>query len=135
MRNHHATVLNTATWAREFFGKTFSLNSLPPYQEMPLESHARRKLYICSMQRSCHVLRLSKRQWKWVLCSDESTFQLVFWKNWLFRVLSPWNMKRTIQTVISDRWKSKHLSWYRDASVQTAWMGDSHVCEGIDVET
>jgi len=38
MRNHHATPLNTATCAQEYFRKLCSLNSLTVHPEMPHES-------------------------------------------------------------------------------------------------
>ncbi len=60
-------------------------------------------------------LRYSIRQCKVVLYSDESSFQLVSGKNG-FRVLSPKD-QRDHPDFISDRCKSRHLSWYTSASV------------------
>jgi len=59
MRNHHATVLHAATCAQQHFGKPFSLNTVWRWIKKCNSNlcFARRKLYICSMQRCCWVLR------------------------------------------------------------------------------
>jgi len=96
MRNHQATVLNIGTSTREYFGKLLSLNTVCRcIKKSNLNlCYARRNIYISSIQRCRQVLwarahlRWSKRQWKCVPWSDESTFQHVFGKNG-HRVLSP----------------------------------------------
>ncbi len=82
IRNRHAAVLNIATWAQEYFRKPPSFTTVCCcIKKCNLNiCYSRRKLYINSMQRCCRVLwarahhRSSKRQWKCVLYSDESTF-------------------------------------------------------------
>ncbi len=96
IRDRHAAVLNIATWAQEYFRKLLSITTVCCcIKKCNLNiCYSRRKLYINSMQRCRWILwagahlRCSKRQWKCVLYSDESTFQLVSGKNG-FRVLSP----------------------------------------------
>ncbi len=96
IRNRHAAVLNIATWTQEYFRKPMSFTTVCCcIKKCNLNiCYFRRKLYINSMQRCCRVLwarahlRLSKRQWKCVLYSDESTFQLFLGK-WILSSQSP----------------------------------------------
>ncbi len=139
-RNCHAAVLNIATWAQGYFGKPLSFTTVCCYmKKCNLNIHiSRRKLNINSMQLCCWVLwarahlRLSKRQWKSVLYSDESTFQLVSARNGRW-VLSPKNQK---DHPYFHQWQRQ-----KQMSVMVWWcsrangMGDCHMCEGtIDME-
>jgi len=54
MRKRHATVLNTATWAQEYFGKPFSLNKY-------LRIHQKMLLWIFDTQEESYT---------YVQCSD-----------------------------------------------------------------
>jgi len=114
----------------EYFGKLLSLDTVCRCI-MKCNSnlyYARRKLYICSMQRSCQVLsarahlRWSKRQWKCVMWSDESKFQLVLGKKQnrlsLFSVPSSQSQRRKGETRLSSA-TSANLSLYGDTSVYT----------------
>ena len=83
-RNHHATMMDIATWAREYFGKSLSLNTVKFNLKL---YYAKRKAFNNFAQKRCRVLwaqshlRWTERQWQRVLSSDECTFQLVFGKN------------------------------------------------------
>ena len=89
LRNRHATMMDIATWAREYFGKSLSLNTVHRcIKKCNLKLYyAKRKAFINFAQKRRRVLwarshlRWTERQWKCVLWSDESTFQLVFGKN------------------------------------------------------
>ncbi len=58
IRNHHAAVLNIATWAQEYFRKPLSFTTVCCcIKKCNLNlCYLRRKLYIHSMQRCCWVL-------------------------------------------------------------------------------
>ncbi len=85
----HAAVWSIATWAQEYYGKLLSFNTVCSCIEKYNVNlcYTRRNLYINSRQKHQGVLwarahlRLSKRQWKCVLWSDESTLQLVLGEN------------------------------------------------------
>lgn len=140
LRNRHATVTIIATWAREYFGKPLSLNTVRRcIQKCNLKLYyARRKPYINSMQKRRRVLwarahlRWTERLWNRVLWSDESTFQLVFGKNGR-RVLRakdendhPDCYQRKVQKPASV------MVW---GCISAHGMGELHVCEGtIDSE-
>ena len=82
-------MMDIATWARENFGKSLSLNT-----DRHCIKKCNLKLYYLKRKASinyvqkCHQvlwaqsnLRWTERQWKCVLWSDESTFQLVLGEN------------------------------------------------------
>ena len=84
MRNRRATVMDITTWAREYFRKPLSLNTVRCcIRKRNLELYcAKRKAFINFTQK-CHRvlwalshLRWTERRWKRLLWSDESTFQL-----------------------------------------------------------
>ncbi len=64
---------------------------------------------------------VKKKQWKCVLCSNESTFQLVSWEKWMSSFQSQ-RPKGPSRLFISERCKSTRLSWYGGAAEQTAWV-------------
>ena len=122
LRNHHATMMDIATWAGSTLKIIVTQHSLPLHQEMQLE------IVLCkeegiykfcaemppsSLGRS--HLRWTERQWKRVLWSDESTFQLVFFGFYVPK-------KKTIQTVTNEKCKNQPLWWYGGASVPMAWV-------------
>ena len=89
LRNCHATMMDIATGAREYFGISLSLNTIHCcINKCNLKLYfAKRKAFI-HFEQKCHQvlwapnhLSWTERQWKRVLWSDESTFQLVFGKN------------------------------------------------------
>ena len=96
LRNRHATMMDMVTWAQEYFGKSLVLNTVHHcIKKCSLKLYyAKRKAFIHFAQKSHQVLwarshlRWMERQWKRVLWSGESTFQLVFWKN-RRRILRP----------------------------------------------
>ena len=129
-----------ATWAWEYFGKLFSLNTVRRcIKKCNLKLyHAKRKEFIHFLQKRRQLwsrshLRWTKRQWKRVLWSDESTFQLVFGKN-RNRILRAKDEKDAIQTV-SQQKVQKPASLMVWGCISAHGMGDLHICEGtIDVE-
>ena len=83
LRNHHATMMGITTWAREYFGKSLSLNTVA-FASRNATSNCNMQNFAQKRQRVLWTRRdliWTERQWKRVLWSDESTFQLVFWKN------------------------------------------------------
>ena len=64
-----------------------------------------------------HV-RWTERQWKRVLWSDESTFQLGFWKNGCLRAKDEKDHPDCYQQKV----QKPALWWYGGASVPTAWV-------------
>jgi len=114
MRNHHATLLNTATSAKEYFRKPFSLNTVwRCIKKWHLNlCYTRRKVYISYMQR--WVLRpeliSDGLEDSGKVCSGQMRpcFSL-FWGKIDIGLSVP-KKKGTNQTFISDRCKSKHLS-------------------------
>lgn len=78
------------------------------------------------LQARAHV-RLSKRQWRCVLGSEESTFQLVLLRK-TDNEFSVSKSKGSIQTFMRDRCRSKRLSWFwEQQSKQHQWWADVKV--------
>ena len=88
LRGHHATMMDIATWAREYFGKSLSLNTVHRcIKKYNLKLYyAKRKAFINFALKCRWVfwarshLTWTERQWKRVLWSDEPTFQLMFFE-------------------------------------------------------
>ena len=72
-------------------------------------------------------LRWTERQWKCVLWSDESTFQLFLGEKTDFGLYMP----KIEKTVTNEKWKKRPLWWYGGASVPTAWV----ICIYVTVTT
>ena len=131
--------MDIATWAREYFGKSLSLNTVRCCINKWLKMYyAKRKAFINFAQKRCQILwaqnnlKWTERQWKRVLWSDESTFKFVFGKNG-HQILHGIDEKR--HTVTNEKCKKQSLRWYGGASVPTAWYTYLHICEGtIDAE-
>lgn len=89
MRNCHASRINIATWAQQYFRKPLSLHTVHcSIKKLNLKLHyAMRKPYNNSMQKRHRVpwawahLRWTERKWKRVLFSDLPMFQIVFGKH------------------------------------------------------
>ena len=92
---------------------------------------AKRKAFIC-VETPPSSLRWTERQWKHVLWSDESTFQLVFGKNGR-RIL---RAKDENDHPDCYQWKvQKPASVMVWGCISAHGMGDLHICEGtIDAE-
>lgn len=87
IRNRHSTVMDITTWARDYFKKTLSVNtvrrcikkfSLRLYQakKKPCFSFVQKRVF-----RARAYLGLTKRQWKRDLWSDDSARHLIFGKS------------------------------------------------------
>ena len=115
----HATMMDIATWAWEYFGK-----------------YSRNVSWNCIMQSRRHLLILRRNTamlsgpeviWDGLKDSEnvfsgqhESTFQLLLGKTDIgFNVPK---MKKTVQTVTNEKCKIQPLWWYGGASVPTAWV-------------
>ncbi len=112
IRNHHATVLNIAICAQEYFWKSLSLNSLSLRQEMHLES------LLCK-EKSKH------QSYGAVLPSSQMIWQTVVrWVSLLKLVLGG-----KIQTLDIEFSMPKTKGTVQ-TSVSSHRMGDVHMCEG-----
>ncbi len=114
-------MLNIATWAQEYFRKPLSFTTVCCcIKKCNLNIYSRRKLYINYMQWSS--LGHSSSQ---IVRKTVKMCAVLKWDHNLFpgKMNSEFSVpktKGTIQTFISDRSKSKRLSWYGGAAEQTA---------------
>ena len=104
--------MDIAIWAREYFGKSLSLNTVCPcIKKLNLKLYyAINYGFINFVQKHCriHCLKSSEMDEKTVeMWSDESTFQLVFEKMDVGFHLP--KMKKAIQTVANEKCKNQPL--------------------------
>ncbi len=126
IKNRHSSISDITTWAQDYFGKPLSSTTIRSYiHKCQLKLYcAKRKPYVNSVQKRRRLLWARRHlgwtitQWKRVLWSDESVFQVFFGRNGR-RVLRT-KEKRIIQTVTSNKSKSQGLSWYGVVSVPLA---------------
>ena len=123
-------MMEIATWAREYFGKSLSLNTVCRcIKKCNLKLYyAKMKAFINFEQKRQRVLwaqsylRWTERQWKRALWSAESTFQLVFGKNW-YRILRAKDKK-------DQRKVPKPASVMELGCIIAHGLSDLHICEG-----
>ncbi len=123
IRNHHAAVLNIATWAQEYFRKPLSCTTVCCcIKKCNLNiCYSRRKL--CSDAAGFsgpELISDSQKDSENVCCTQMSPHFNLFPGKMDLEFSVP--KKGTIQTFISDRSKSKRLSWYGSAAEQTSWV-------------
>ena len=111
LRNRHATTMDIATWAREYFGKSLTL-----HQEMHLEIGSE---FSGTWEPECHLWS-TERRWKRVSWSHESIFQLVFGKNGR-RILRTKDEKDHPDCTFRSN-KKQPPWWYGGASVPAVWV-------------
>ncbi len=119
IKNRHSSISDITTWAQDYFGKPLSSTTIRSYiHKCQLKLYcAKRKPYVNSVQKRRRLLWARRHlgwtitQWKRVLWSDESVFQVFFGRN---------GRRRIIQTVTSNKSKSQGLSWYGVVSVPLA---------------
>ena len=133
-------MMDIATLAWEYFGKSLSLNTVCRcIKKCNLKLYyAKRKAFINFAPETPpsslgpKSSEMDERQWKHVLWSDESTFQLVFGKNgrWILRAKDEKDHPDCYQ------WKvQKPASVMVWGCISAHDMGDLHICEGtIDAE-
>ncbi len=89
IKNPHSSISDITTWAQDYFGKPLSSTTIRSYiHKCQLKLYcAKRKPYVNSVQKR-HRLLWARRhlgwtitQWKRVLWSDESVFQVFFGRN------------------------------------------------------
>ncbi len=89
IKNRHSSISDITTWAQDYFGKPLSSTTIRSYiHKCQLKLYcAKRKPYVNSVQKR-HRLLWARRhlgwtitQWKRVLWSDESVFQVFFGRN------------------------------------------------------
>ncbi len=127
IKNRHSSISDITTWAQDYIGKPLSSTTIRSYiHKCQLKLYcAKRKPYVNSVQKRRRLLWARRHlgwtitQWKRVLWSDESVFQVFFGRNGR-RVLRTKERKRIIQTVTSNKSKSQGLSWYGVVSVPLA---------------
>ena len=135
LKNRHECVKDITKWAQENFRKPLSVNTVRHYiSKCKLKLyHAKQKPFMNNIQKRRRVLwarahvKWTDAQWKSVLWSDESTFQIVF--------------GNTGRRVLRTKEEADHPDCYqrkvqKPASVMV-WgcisshgMGDLHFCEG-----
>ncbi len=126
IKNHHSSISDITTWAQDYFGKPLSSTTIRSYiHKCQLKLYcAKRKAYVNSVQKRRRLLWARRHlgwtitQWKRVLWSDESVFQVFL--GGMDAVCSGPKKKRIIQTVTSNKSKSQGLSWYGVVSVPLA---------------
>ncbi len=125
IKNPHSSISDITTWAQDYFGKPLPSTTIRSYiHKCQLNLYrAKRKPYVNSVQKRRRILWARRHlgwtitQWKRVLWSDESVFQVFFGRNG-HRVRP--KTKRIIQPVTSNKSKSLGLSWYGVVSVPLA---------------
>ncbi len=141
IKNRHSSISDITTWAQDYFGKPLSSTTIRSYiHKCQLKLNcAKRKPYVNSVQKRRRLLWARRHlgwtitQWKRVLWSDESVFQVFFGRNGR-RVCSGPKKKRIIQTVTSNKSKSQGLSWYGVVSVPLAKVTCTSVIGTINAE-
>ncbi len=89
IKNRHSSISDITTWAQDYFGKPLSSTTIRSYiHKCQLKLYcAKRKPYVNSVQKRRRLLWARRHlgwtitQWKRVLWSDESVFQVFFWRN------------------------------------------------------
>ncbi len=89
IKNRHSSISDITTWAQDYFGKPLSSTTIRSYiHKCQLKLYcAKRKPYVNSVQKRCRILWARRHlgwtitQWKRVLWSDESVFQVFFGRN------------------------------------------------------
>ncbi|KAI2645509.1 Transposable element Tcb1 transposase [Labeo rohita] len=89
IKNRHSSISDITTWAQDYFGKLLSSTTIRSYiQKCQLNLYcAKSKPYVNSVQKRCRLLWALRHlgwtitQWKCVLWSDESVFQVFFGRN------------------------------------------------------
>ncbi len=90
IKNRHSSISDITTWAQDYFGKPLSSTTIRSYiHKCQLKLYcAKRKPYVNSVQKRRRLLWARRHlgwtitQWKRVLWSDESVFQVFFWEEW-----------------------------------------------------
>ncbi len=90
IKNRHSSISDITTWAQDYFGKPLSSTTILSYiHKCQLKLYcAKRKPYVNSVQKRRRLLWARRylgwtiTQWKRVLWSDESVFQVFFWEEW-----------------------------------------------------
>ncbi len=89
IKNRHSSISDITTWAQDYFGKPLSSTTIRSYiHKCQLKLYcAKRKPYVNSVQKRRRLLWARRHlgwtitQWKRVLWSDESVFQVCFGRN------------------------------------------------------
>ncbi len=89
INNRHSSISDITTWAQDYFGKPLSSTTICSYiHKCQLKLYcAKRKPYVNSVQKRRRLLWARRHlgwtitQWKRVLWSDESVFQVFFGRN------------------------------------------------------
>ncbi len=89
IKNCHSSISDITTWAQDYFGKPLSSTTIRSYiHKCQLKLYcAKRKPYVNSVQKRRRLLWARRHlgwtitQWKRVLWSDESVFQVFFGRN------------------------------------------------------
>ncbi len=113
IKNRHSSISDITTWAQDYFGKSLSSTTIRSYiHKCQLKLYcAKRKPYVNSVQKRRRLLWARRHlgwtitQWKRVLWSDESVFQVFF--GGMDAVCSGPKKKRIIQTVTSNKSKAR----------------------------
>ncbi len=91
IKNRHSSISDITTWAQDYFGKPLSSTTIRSYiHKCQLKLYcAKRKPYVNSVQKRRRLLWARRHlgwtitQWKRVLWSDESVFQVFFGEEWM----------------------------------------------------
>src|SRR4029434_1508822 len=89
IKNRHSSISDITTWAQDYFGKPLSSTTIRSYiHKCQLKLYcAKRKPYVNRVQKRCRLLWALRHlgwtltQWKCVLWSDKSVFQVFFGRN------------------------------------------------------
>ncbi len=126
IKNCHSSISDITTWAQDYFGKPLSSTTIRSYiHKCQLKLYcAKRKPYVNSVQKRRRLLWArwhlgwTITQWKRVLWSDESVFQVFFGRNGR-RVLRT-KEEKDHPDCYQHKSKSQGLSWYGVVSVPLA---------------
>ena len=120
IRNRHSSISDISTFAQDYFGKPLSSTTIRSYiNKCQLKLYcAKRKPYVNRVQKRCRLLWALRHlgwtltQWKCVLWSDKSVFQVFFGRNG----------RRVLRTKEEKDHPDCYqgLSWYRVVSVPLA---------------
>src|SRR4029434_2205036 len=87
IKNRRSSISDITTWAQDYFGKPLSSTTIRSYVHKWQLKRKKRKPYVNRVQKRRHLLWARRHlgwtttEWKRVLWSDESVFQVFFGRN------------------------------------------------------
>ncbi len=135
IKNRHSSISDITTWAQDYFGKPLSSTTIRSYiHKCQLKLYcAKRKPYVNSVQKRRRLLWARRHlgwtitQWKRVLWSDESVFQVFFGRNGrrVLRTKEEKGSSRLLPATSLKAWVCHGMG-----CVSALGKGNFHFCDG-----